>query len=180
MFDDANNIPFPFRFNAFKHHRGYILEVLERAPASAICEQLKPLCNNYVDVYTGCLPISSICREIISILQGQNILELGAFRKWVWVRNGYRELLLSDGSHWVVREGNETERYIHVHPGRRGPNVARFKGSTIKSVFLLKLEGIEEPTLEDVNRLRQQIGLSPVRRLEVNKGILKCYRDFFG
>jgi len=37
----------------------------------------------------------------------------------------------------------------------------------------------ESPTLEMVNRVRNQIGLSPVKKLERNKGILGCYEKFF-
>ncbi|MCX6237299.1 MAG: hypothetical protein NTY07_07025, partial [Bacteroidia bacterium] len=37
----------------------------------------------------------------------------------------------------------------------------------------------ETLTLEKVNRVRMQVGLSPVKKLERNKGILKCYEKFF-
>lgn len=37
----------------------------------------------------------------------------------------------------------------------------------------------ESLSLEKVNRTRMQIGLSPMKKLDRNKGILKCYEIFF-
>jgi hypothetical protein len=55
----------------------------------------------------------------------------------------------------------------------------RFKGSTLKTVYLLKTISPEIPSLEKVNSIRKQIGLSPVKKLERSKGILNCYEKFF-
>lgn len=179
MEEASHNIPFPFRFNAFKHHRNYLLSVLKNVSAELVNEQLLPVCNNYVDVYTGHLTTTSICREIEAWLKKQGVFEQKAFIACVNQSRGYREFCLSDGSLWILREGAEADRYIHLHPARSGPHVVRYKGSTLKTVFMMRLEKIENPDLESVNHLRQQIGLSPVRRLEANKGIMKCYREFF-
>ncbi|WP_163717357.1 hypothetical protein [Mangrovibacterium lignilyticum] len=174
-----SEVPKPFRFNAFKHHRAYLLSVLKNVSAELVDEQLLPVCNNYVDVYTGNLTITEICRELEALLRKGNTFEASAFQVWVKTPRGYRDLLLSDGSVWIIREGGDSDRYIHLHPARTGPHVVRYRGSTLKTVFMLKLDGNEEPGLADLNRLRQQIGLSPVRKLEPQKGILKCYREFF-
>jgi len=57
----------------------------------------------------------------------------------------------------------------------------RFKGSTLKTVYLLKvgLKGFREtPSVENVNRVRVRTNLSPVKRLEPGKGILYCWEKF--
>jgi len=174
-----SRIPQPFRFNAFKHHRSYQLAVLENAPAALVDEQLAPVCNNYVDVYTGELSPAAICSGIEALLKKLGVFEKEAFSAWLKNNHGFRELRLSDDSVWILREGADILRYIHVHPARIGPYLVRYKGSTLKTVFLLKLAGLEHPKLEDVNRLRQQVGLSPVARLDAKKGILKCFLEFF-
>ncbi|WP_372775884.1 hypothetical protein [Mangrovibacterium sp.] len=176
MHQDVNNIPVPFRLNAFKHHCAYALSQLENAPASLVHEQLQQLCNNYIDVYTGLLTVAHLSTEIAAILQSESRFEPEAFRKSVLIHKGYLELLLSDGSRWIVREGNGDERYIHIHPARGSSYVLRFKGSTLKTAYGLKMGRLNRPTLMDVNRVREQIGLSPIRKLEFNKGIMKCYR----
>jgi len=90
--------------------------------------------------------------------------------------------MLEDESEWVLRKSNEDERYIHLHPARTGHLSMRFKGSTLKTVWMLKssFPGPQQtPSLEKVNRVRIQIGLSPVKKLDPNQGIMKCFNLFF-
>ncbi|RKD87866.1 hypothetical protein [Mangrovibacterium diazotrophicum] len=173
------HIPEPFRFNAFKHHRNFQLMALADASEELIDQQLAPVCNNYVDVYTGVLSPADICAEIEMLLKKICVFEKDEFTGWLRSNRGYQELRLSDDSQWIVREGIDSVCYIHIHPARTGAHHIRYKGSTLKTVFLLKMAGFEAPQLEDVNRLRQQVGLSPVARLAAKKGILKCFQEFF-
>lgn len=176
------DIPFPVRFNPFKHHRNYILGILESASPEMIISMLDPVCNNYIDIYTGTMTPEAIGNAVIDILKLNRVFQFDDFCLWVSSRNGYRQIKLKDQSEWVVRKSNEAERYIHIHPTRTGLFTTRFKGSTLKTAFLLKTSftGFQEPiSLENVNRTRMQIGLSPVKKLDRNKGILKCYEQFF-
>lgn len=180
--EKETRIPSPVRFNPLKHHRDYILEVLKSASFEVISGMLDPICNNYADIYTGKMSPADIGNSIISILKSNHVLQADDFSRWVALKNGYRQIKLEDHSDWIVRESNENERYIHLHPARAGPFTIRFKGSTLKTIYLLKtgFPGFEEKlTMENVNRARTQIGLSPVKRLEKSKGILNCYRIFF-
>ena len=179
MDHEISHIPVPFRFNVFKHHRNCLLSALTRVSEELIDAQLAPVCNNYVDVYTGELSPVGICNAIETILKKLGVFEKGEFANWLKCNHGYRELRLPDDSVWILREGTDSNCYIHVHPARIGAHLVRYKGSTLKTVFLMKLAGFEHPQLEDVNCLRQQIGLSPVARLDAKKGILKCFREFF-
>ena len=176
------DIPSPVRFNAFKHHRNYILSLLESASAKWIANQLDPVCNNYIDIYTGAMTPEAIVHSVIKILKSNQIFQVDDFTRWVDSKNGYGQVKLEDQSEWVVRKSKEDERYVHLHPSRTGPFTLRFKGSTLKTICLLRVSfpGAQQtPSLEEVNRLRIQVGLSPVKKLDRSKGILNCYEKFF-
>ncbi|HAH25486.1 MAG TPA: hypothetical protein DCL77_17310 [Prolixibacteraceae bacterium] len=176
------DIPLPVRFNPFKHHRNYILELLKSTSSEMIASLLDPVCNNYIDIYTGTMTPESISKAVIGILKSKHVFHVDDFTSWVDSKNGYREIKLEDQSEWVVRKSNEEERYIHLHPARTGPLSIRFKGSTLKTIYLLKIhfpEPQETLSLEDVNGVRIQIGLSPVKKLDKSKGILYCFEKFF-
>jgi hypothetical protein len=175
------DIPFPVRFNPFKHHRNYILSILEDTSPEIIINLLEPVCNNYIDIYTGKMTPDVICNAVIDKLKSNQVFQEYDFSRWLKSKDGYRQIKLEDQSKWIVRKSNEAERYIHLHPARTGPFTVRFKGSTLKTVYLLKnrFKGFQETfSLEEVNLIRMQAGLSPVKRLDRNKGILKCYEKF--
>lgn len=174
-------IPIPIRFNPLKHHRNFMLKRLAGLSAEEISGLLEPVCNNYNDVYTGALSPTDIAKRIIGILTADNVLGRENFTRWLNGNEAYRKLLLDDGSEWIVRLGNEDERYIHLHPSRSGRHSIRFKGSSLKTVFLIKAlqQDSNAPlSLEIVNRARMLIGLSPIKKLDRNKGILACFEKF--
>ena len=176
--EEEADIPFPIRFNPFKHHRNYALGIVDGLSPNEIAGLLDPVCNNYIDIYTGKMTPAEIGHAVIAILKSTRVLQSDDFSLWVALSKGYRTILLQDGSEWVVRIANDQERYIHLHPARTGRFTMRFKGSTLKTVCLLKVgpKGVSEtPSVENVNRVRVQAGLSPVKRLEPDKGILYCW-----
>ncbi|MCX6239882.1 MAG: hypothetical protein NTY07_20445, partial [Bacteroidia bacterium] len=124
------DIPVPVRFNPFKHHRNYILSILEGASPEEIINLLDPVCNNYIDIYTGRMTPETIGHAIIDILKSNQVFQVNDFNGWVALKNGYQQIKLEDRSEWVVRKSNENERYIHIHPTRTGELTFRFKGST--------------------------------------------------
>lgn len=178
---EEDDIPFPVRFNPFKHHRDYIFRLLKSTSPELISRVLDPVCNNYTDIYTGAMCPGAIGHAVISILKSNHVFRAADFTRWLATKNGYRQITLEDGSEWIVRKSEEPDRYIHLHPARTGPLIIRFKGSTLKTVYQLKAQLPDfqaTPTLEMVNRVRLQIGLSPVKKLERNKGMLYCYENF--
>ena len=179
---DETDIPLPIRFNPFKHHRNYILGVLKSTSPEVIISLLDPVCNNYIDIYTGMMTPEAICSAVIETLKSKQVFQSDDFTHWVDSKNGYRQIRLEDHSEWIVRRSNEAERYIHLHPAHTGLHNIRFKGSTLKTAYLLKsiFKDNQEPfSLEKVNRVRMQIGLSPIKKLDRNKGILNCLWRFF-
>lgn len=179
--DEEMNLP-PIRFNPLKHHRKYILRLLQNASPEMITDLLDPVCNNYIDLYTGSLTSEAIAWQIIDSLNSMDVLDAEKFTRWVEGNHGYRKITLSDYSEWIVRSGNKSDRFIHLHPSHTGSHSVRFKGSTLKTICLLKINARtsrDTPFLEIVNRVRLQVGLSPINKLYPDKGILACYEKFF-
>lgn len=175
-------IPVPLKFNPLKHHRNYILQTLQENSTGKILELLDPICNNYIDIYTGNLAPEEIGREVLDLLKSKQVLLRENFERWIEATGEYRKISLRDQSEWVLRKSTDDDRYIHLHPARTGKFSYRFKGSTLKTIFMLKAveRGPQQPiALETVNRIRVQVGLSPVKKLEKGKGILNGYEKFF-
>lgn len=176
------DIPLPVRFNVLKHHRNYILRFLESTSGEQAASLLESVNNNYVDIYYGSMTPSAIANGVIEALKSIQVFSAQDFTAWVESANGYRQVTLADHSQWIVRRSNEKMRYVHLHPSRSGACTIRFKGSSLKTVYLLKIYGIhskENITLELVNRVRSQAGLSPIKDLERSSGILHCFETFF-
>lgn len=176
------DIPVPIRFNPMKHHRNYMLHVLKYASHEEIVSALEPVCNNYNDIYTGELSPAEIGKEIIQKLQEENAFLSDDYAQWLRVNKGFCTLQLSDSSEWIVRLGNEPGHYIHLHPSRNGKFTIRIKGSSLKTVFLIKAmqdQINDSVSLGDINKARMQIGLSPIKKTDRNKGIQACYKRFF-
>ena len=171
----------PVTFNPLKHHRNTILKFLEKATLEEMKELSDSICSNYIDVYTGELTPELICNAVIDTLKSNRIFQEENFNRWILETKGYRQLKLNDQSEWIIRKGNEPGRYIHIHPSKTGPFTLRFKGSTLKTVYRLKMEYPlkKHLSLENINRARIDIALSPIKKPEPGKGIVKCWEVFF-
>jgi hypothetical protein len=99
-------IPIPVRFNAFKHHRNFILGILESVSPEVIIDLLDPVCNNYIDIYTGAISPANAADAIINKLQFSQVFLEADFTRWVDSKNGYRQISLEDGSEWIVSKIN--------------------------------------------------------------------------
>lgn len=179
---ETSEIPFPVVFNPVKHHRNYILQLIREHSPDILAGLLEPLCNNYVDIYTGEFTPVMVAEGVKRLLESAGVSAHPDFAEWVSTPGGYRILTLPDGSEWVVRSGEDPRRYVHIHPSRTGLFTQRFKGSTLKTVYLLGCRVKDHhgaPTLEQVNQVRLSAGLSPVKNLERSRGILNCFSHFF-
>jgi len=178
---DDREIPEPIKFNPLKHHLGCILSFLEQSTPVSLRMLNESLCHNYNDIYTGRLTPVEISLAAIDILKKKGLYEKNMLEAWIASTHHYRKITLSDHSEWIIRMGNDHQRYIHIHPAKTGPCSVRFKGSTLKTAYRLKTEDAVSScklTLGTVNRVRADIGLSPVKKLEPGKGILKCWSFF--
>ena len=176
-----STITVPISYNRLKHHMADVVEYLAEASSADILKLIESINHNNVDLYSGRYPVEVICRMIISELGKKGVLDKEAYNKWVISGGGYQEIILEDKSVWILSKGEDNTRYIHIHPAKYGPCSVRFKGATLKTVYHLKssYQNIPvRPSLELINAARLQIGLSPVKRLVLKKGILKCWEFF--
>jgi len=176
--DADSEIPIPIRFNPLKHHLKYIQELFHHASLEMITDLLGPVCNNYIDIYTGEMTPEIISHSVIAFLKSKQVFQKEGFTRWVAAKKGYRKITLEDKSEWIVRKSDEPGRYVHLHPARTGAFTIRVKGSILKTVYLLKTnrDGQAEKLSTDlINRARKQINLSTVSSLDRCKGIIKCY-----
>ena len=72
-----------------------------------------------------------------------------------------------DSSRWVLRLGDEPERFIHLHPGRWSPATVRMRANVIKTALLVlahvRLIGGDPMNRDVINEVRQaHLGLSPL------------------
>jgi hypothetical protein len=164
----------PVLFNTFKHHAGAlrarIAAAAERGPAGLVeaGPRLVVLGSKLMDLYTGALTPHDISARILAQLQEARHLERPAFAAWLAAQQGYAVVTFTqDESRWVLRLGDEPQRYVHVHPGRWSPATVRVRANVLKTAFLALLHArihdgdpMERQRINEVRRAF--LGLSPV------------------
>jgi hypothetical protein len=164
-------VPPPFLFNAWKHHAGFLRRQIAHTKAAELArlpEQLLVLGADLMDLYTGAVFPAEIGGRIATQLGG--CLAPDAYRRWVEEAGGYRVLTLEDDSRWVLRQGEDKERYVHIHPGRWSPQTRRVRANVLKTAVLVLADvvasGGDPFDVARINQVRQQyLGLSPIAAL---------------
>ena len=108
-----SDVPIPVRFNPFKHHRNYILFILEGVFPEEIAHLLDPVCNNYIDIYTEEITPEWIGNQLIGALKSNQAFHEADFTRWLGSPDRYRIIRLEDLSEWIVRKSAEAARYIY-------------------------------------------------------------------
>ena len=165
------HIPEPFMFNPLKHHLGFIKDFINKeiegsdSDIKKLIKELKHLGTSVMDVYTGPLPVSVICNEIMEFLKQKNLHLLDPFSSWTGSNLAdFRVISLSDGSQWTLKLHENKERYVHIFPARSSQHTFRIKSNTIKSALLYHiLIGKDFVTVDDLNKIRALLFLSPVK-----------------
>ncbi len=164
----------PVLFNTFKHHAGALRARIAAAAAQGPAglveagQYLVVLGTRLMDLYTGPLTPRDLSARILAQLEETGHLERPAFAAWLAAQQGYALVTFAeDESRWVLRLGNETERYVHVHPGRWSPATVRVRANVLKTAFLAilhaRIHGGEPIERERINEVRRAfLGLSPV------------------
>jgi hypothetical protein len=165
--------PPPVLFNAWKHHAGFLRRQIAGAVQRGgpgleeLARGLVVVGTDLMDLYVGALSPHAIGAAVLAQLRAECRLDLDAYRTWLAGQSGYAVLALPDGSRWVVRLGDEGDRYVHVHPGRGSPATRRVRANVHKTAVLaLAWAGVHggDPTERAlVNQVRREyLGLSPV------------------
>jgi len=179
-------IPFPVTFNPYKHHFSFVLKEIAKWKTMnwrLVEKELLTIGNNLIDFYLGNLSTIQICNEIIEYFAKMNITNRTEFLFWLSAKN-YKKIQLSDHSEWLVKEGINSERFIHIHPAKFSSKTIRVRATTLKTVIALNVQSIRlqkelENSLYAVNKIRQDmLKLSPIKSLTPNTGILRLWELF--
>ena len=123
-----------------------------------------------MDLYLGPLTPRDVGERLLELLRHDDRLSLHTYRPWIQANRGYRVLTLpDDGSEWVLRMGDEADRWVHVHPARWAPKTCRVKATVLKTaVMALACAGVRGGDPMDValvNRVRRDyLELAPLGR----------------
>jgi len=167
-----HQIPEPILFNPLKHHLGFIREFIYQKTESEpnhdriiLIKELKHLGTSVMDVYSGSLLISNICREVQEFLEKNKLSEKELFAQWVGIMmNDFRLISLSDSSQWTLKYYENSQRFVHIFPARGSRYTFRVKSNTIKSALLYYiLIGKDFISGDDLNKVRPLLGLSPIK-----------------
>lgn len=159
-------------------------EVINWHTPETIKEKVISIGTNLTDFYLGTLNVIEICNECNAFFAAQNIKDFTSFSKWLG-QSEWKKIRLSDGSDWLIKMGEQENRYIHVHPAKFSLNTIRVRATTLKTVLALVATKTtqSEPAnknLQAVNKLRAEIlDLSPIKTLHsAESGILKLWKIF--
>ncbi len=189
---DELNVPTPFAFNAWKHHLGFLRASIQRAYENgengfqALLKELLRVGANTLDIYTGRYMPREIARMIEDDLKKRELFGPTSYRSALNARDDYMLIDLPDGSQWVLREGENPDLYIHMHPAKYQGPCRRFRANNIKTAAgVLARLGMEnqiafdpnDVSLELINEVRGSFpGLSPIVRLEPDTGPAELMR----
>lgn len=166
------------QLNALKHHIRAIIRLIAGCPVPELPQRLKVLGNSQMDLYLGALEEEDISREVLQALTALDIHTEQQYRDWLELHHHYRSITLSDSSVWILRLGKESDRYIHLHPGRYSPATVRVKAAVLKTAIAtwayLKNGLISEVNDHTLNRVRKEVlDLPPLKSLAESRAILK-------
>ena len=182
----SEKIPSPITLNPYKHHFHFLINETIRWKQTnwdMVKTELLAIGNNLIDFYIGKLSIDQICKETINYFSSKNIVNRDNFVSWLKVA-GNKKITFSDQSEWLIKEGNNPERYIHIHPAKHSVHTIRVRATTLKTVVALTIHSV---TIQDdmktnliaVNTIRvKMLGLSPIKSLHPGTGILRLWELF--
>jgi hypothetical protein len=181
-----DKIPVPITFNPYKHHFLFLLKELEKWKTMGwelVEKEILSIGNNLIDFYLGNLSIPQICIEINNFFRNKNITDKSEFLIWLDALN-YKKVQLSDQSDWLIKEGINPERFIHIHPAKFSEHTIRIRATTLKTIIALKSQSVPlqkeiKANLFTVNTIRHELlGLSPIKSLAPGTGILRLWELF--
>jgi hypothetical protein len=173
------------KLNALKHHASFLKFRMERWKKmgwSDVREELQELGNNQFDVYTGELPVEEILSQVNGFLLRHHIINRADLQRWLG-KAGYKTIVLSDQSRWVIREGESLPAPVHLHPGRNQEQIKRIRATHLKTAIALIYEKIEltsfldECATQRINSIRiAQLDLSPVKSIKDSRKIMETVK----
>ena len=160
----------PVSLNALKHHAGFISSFVRLTPLPELRQSLRAIGHSQIDLYTGILTSDTVASEVIHYLKRGRNFGYSSYCKWIWEGGGFRRITLSDGSLWILRIGNDKNRYAHVHPARGSQFTLRVSANTLKTAIVLAAwmhhRQANMPGLSIINEVRHSFAeLPPLKTL---------------
>lgn len=165
----------PVLLNGWKHHQQFLTDQIQRWTKKP--EQLFPLFvaklqmlgESQYDLYSGKLTPEEIAHDITETLVGFNVYEPEAYRQWIERSNQlFWQVNISDGSEWTLRQGEDDDYYIHIHPARHSLYTTRLKGNPMRtalSTLVFSAMRKEKPSMITLNKVRTEyLGLSALTK----------------
>ena len=181
-------IPKPVLLNCWKHHLGFIIHQINTYQSGDLPGKLKAdllnIGNSTTDLYTGTISPAEAAKIAIRLLKKKKLYRQDIYENWILgSEDRYRTMEFPDRSVWILKFGDNHERYIHIHPGRYVPNTLRVKATILKSVIgamvLSRITWVRPGQLKTINQARKTfIGLSPVKSLRPGSELDKLLRIF--
>ena len=181
--DHLSEVPAPVLFNSWKHHAGAIrqrLQAIVHEGPEALLDlprQLQVIGTELMDLYIGALTPVQIADKAIAALQANDTLALDRYKAFLTAGGGYGVLTFpGDDARWVLRLGDETGRYIHVHPARWSPQTRRVRANVLKTATMVQahvaVHGGDPYDVARINAVRKEfLGLSPMQKLSGDDGL---------
>jgi len=174
----------PILYNIYKHDAGFISYYIDQKSAGNdsfenIADELKYLGHSLIDLYYGSLSPSEISGEIIDYLKAEQSLTINRYKEFLAADGGdYRTVELSDSSRWVLRHGNDSKRFVHIHPGKHSPYSTRVRALSLKTTILyiiyIRRENCALSDLYVLNYIRTEyLKVSPQKYFSYNYGVGK-------
>jgi hypothetical protein len=166
----------PVLFNAHKHHAGFLRDRVRRAVAAgpdalpALAGELVVVGSKLMDLYHGPFAPGEIADKVMGDLAKAKRGTPSQFRAWVEAGGGYRLIEFpEDTSQWVLRAGDEDDRFVHLHPARYSPFTIRVRANVLTTAVMALaytgLHGGDPLSRPVVNAVRRDyLGLAPVGR----------------
>lgn len=167
----------PVLFNPLKHHLAALRHTFSLYTPTDLFVHLLALGGSQMDMYTGRLSPEEIFKEIRVQLKAAGIDSRDGYEVWLAEKNHYATLVLSDTSRWILRLAADKALYIHLHPGRYSPHTLRVKAAALKTALAWWVarqhHTLTGDLLGDLNRVRKEIRLSPLRNAAESNHILE-------
>jgi hypothetical protein len=132
----------PVMFNTFKHHAGSLrarLGALGPGDMKGFADAVRAagvLGTRLMDLYTGDQTPRELSDWVRGELAASGRIDPEVYRAWIVGGEDYAVLTHpEDGSRWVLRTGDDAERFVHLHPARWSPSSMRVKATVLKTAF---------------------------------------------
>ncbi len=167
----------PIIFHALKHHLVSLKQFIvlhENEPIKPILPQIKSLGESTFDMYVGSLSNEEIIEETTQYLKNKQLFEAKLYQQWITLNNGFSTFELSDKTLMTLRYLPK-ESYIHLHPCRYAQQTIRIRANAMKTAMALRLLMDNPTSVENINKARMLVELSPIKPNANISEIIKCY-----